>query len=220
MATNDCVNGNALECVGQKTLVSDCEDPYRCCNYLCQERSACDAGPGVTNISNGEAAKAREYWDEFNKQQDALRGSNRGKNHYISLKSDEVGEYRSDPVEDASQGLSDAAVPIFIGVGSIIFLLIIILAYCWLKNRKLQRQVEIEQTSPEGYKGARVATHASTVVLDNSQVDISQAEAKVADLEVDYTLPVKVDHQNVRGAGTSPQNNELEMKDQETLEEI
>ena len=91
-------------------------------------------------------------------------------------------------------GTGSSTAYIFVGVGAIIFILIIILAFCWMKNRKLQRQVETEQLEavPEGYKGARIPTHASTIVLDNSNMNISQG--KIEDLEVDYTLPVKVDH--------------------------
>ena len=66
-----------------------------------------------------------------------------------------------------------------------------------MKNRKLKRQVVTEglEAVPDGYKGARIPTHASTIVLDNSQMNISQGDAaKIEDLEVDYTLPVKIDH--------------------------
>ena len=57
VATNDCVNGGHIDCVGQKAVISDCEDPYRCCNYFCQEKDKCDPRPGVTNMTDGEAAR-------------------------------------------------------------------------------------------------------------------------------------------------------------------
>lgn len=113
-------------------------------------------------------------------------------------------------------------------VGVIILLLVVILALCYNKYRKIRSQVDFaeEQVTPSpGFKRANVITSASTVVLDNSGVvnvvsNISEPHIVVTDQDANYDVPeVRLDN-IYTPADSAAKDIELKRTDQEVEEQV